>query len=165
MKIQKRTVAIYLIAVLLVLLFSGCSTLQQVEYSFSAPLEDVAALYLVGGNPGVTLLYYEDKALPEAEKGTYWNPIKVLAGQPFALRVHVYYSQDSNTSAGLLVALATAAIASSRTVDSDLVFDCPALEANKEYVLEFKKGIGLKGSNALLLTDKATKDIIYQQDF
>ncbi|WP_304224657.1 hypothetical protein [Gracilinema caldarium] len=75
------------------------------------------------------------------------------------------YSQQGQNSGNLIVLLATSAIAASRSTDKLVDFVCPALDENTEYVLEYKKGSGLKGSNTLILTEKNSGKIIKQQDF
>ena len=162
---KRKTITAALGGLIATALVMGCATMKPVQYAFPGEGSETALVYFVVGNPGVELVYLNGKALPEAEKGTYWNPISVTAGKELVLRVHANYSQSSTSSSNLLVALASAAITSSRSVDSDVEFTCPPLEAGKEYVLEFRKGNGLKGKNALILTDKATKNIVFQQDF
>lgn len=148
-----------------VVLSISCMTMKPVEYSFAGNTDDSAMLYISNGNPGLRLVYLGDQALPGADKDSYWNPIRVHAGEEIRMMVHAQYSQLNNSSGGLLVAITTAAIASSRSIDADIEFICPPLQKDKEYFLEFRKGSGLKGSNAIILTDKASKNIVYKQDF
>lgn len=162
---HKKTVLGMVFLSLLVLGLTGCSTIKPMPYSFEESSDETATIYFSSGNPGVRLVYLDDEALPEAGEGLYWDPIIVRAGTEFTMCVHAYYSQQSNTTNGLLVSLATAAIASSRSVDTDIEFVCPVLEKGKEYVMEFRKGSGLKGSNAILLLDKQTMDIVFQVEF
>jgi hypothetical protein len=36
---------------------------------------------LIGGNPGVKIVYYDDNELPEPEEKTHWEPVIFLAGR------------------------------------------------------------------------------------
>jgi len=149
--------------VVLVALFMSCST-TPVPYSFVEDGSENAAISFIRGSPGLTLIYFNGEELPNPEKNTHWEPILVPAGIPLKLTVHAYYEQG-NYSQGLLVALITSAITASRSVNLDVLFECPALEAGKEYKLTFRKGAGLPGENLLVLTDISTKKIVYQQEF
>jgi hypothetical protein len=60
---------------------------------------------------------------------------------------------------------ATSGIRETRSVDTDVIFSCPPLEAGKKYTLSFDKGYGMPGRNKLILTNSETKKIVYQQDF
>ena len=141
----------------------GCAT-TGVPFSFVENDEDMASISFVGGNPGVKLVYYDTNELPEPEEKTHWDPISFPAGQQLSITVHAYH-QQSNYSSSLIGAIITAAITASRSVDRDVLFECPALEAGKSYKLVFRKGAGTTGSNTLVLTDVETGKIFYQQEF
>lgn len=147
------------------ILSTSCMTMKPVEYSFTGNAEDSALLYVIKGNPGLRLVYFEKQALPSAEKDAYWDPIRVPAGRELAMIIHAYYSQSKNHSDSVLVSITTAAIASSRAIDTDIQFICPPLQKDKKYFLDFRKGAGLKGGNAIVLADKATKNIVYKLNF
>jgi hypothetical protein len=142
----------------------SCST-TPVLYSFVENGTENATISFMRGNPGVALIYFEGNELPEPEKKTHWDPLSFPAGKPLSITVHVYYQQANSSGQGLLITLVATAIVSSRSVDQDVLFECPALEAGKEYKLVFRKGAGLTGQNLLVLTDVSTKKIVYQQEF
>jgi hypothetical protein len=151
--------------------FIGCSSLTPVPYSMAKDEGNSASINFLGGKPSVSLVYYNNDVLPDPESKTYWDPIMFPSGVPLEITVHAYYHQDAvtATNAGLLAALITTAvtsnIAASRSVDIDVLFSCPPLEAGKKYTLAFRKEAGDPGINRLILTDTATKTIIHQQIF
>jgi hypothetical protein len=152
--------------------FTGCSSLKPVPYSLADDEANSASISFQGGKgPIVSLVYYDNDVLPSPESKTYWDPIMFPSGVPFEITVHAYYHQEAvtATNAGLLGALISTAItsniAASRSVDIDVLFSCPPLEAGKKYALSFRKEAGYPGTNRLILTDIAAKKIIHQQEF
>jgi hypothetical protein len=120
--------------------------------------------------PTVSFLYYNNNVLPPSESKTYWDPIMFPSGVPLEITVHAYYHPETNTGgAGLLVSLVATAITAktlaARSVDIDVLYYCPPLEAGKQYTLAFRKESGDPGINRLILTDTATKTIVHQQVF
>ncbi|MDR2658972.1 MAG: hypothetical protein LBC27_03145 [Spirochaetaceae bacterium] len=111
------------------------------------------------------MVYADEIELPAPPKKTHWEPFLLPAGEPLNITVHAYYQQSNSSNDGLLVALVSSAITSSRSVDRDVSFECPPLEAGKNYKLEFRKGGGKTGSNLLVLTDTSTRQIIYRLEF
>ena len=144
--------------------FFGCSSLSPVTFDLAEERTNSASISFTRGNPRVSFVYYENRELPEPEKKTYWDPIVFPSGIPLEITVHAYYFQASS-GPGLIGGIIAAGIASSRAVDISVLFLCPPLEAGKEYVLTFRKLAGAPGRNILVLTDKATRTIIYQQEF
>jgi len=150
--------------------FIACSSMKPISYSFLQDEINSASINFIRGNPGVTFVSFNESRLPEAEEGTYWNPIVFPSGVPLEITVHAFYYQTSSgASGGLLVTLiadvATSGIRNNRSVDNEVIFLCPPLEAGREYRLSFEKGYGMPGKNTLVLTDVATKKNVYQQVF
>ncbi|MDR1149001.1 MAG: hypothetical protein LBK66_10255 [Spirochaetaceae bacterium] len=168
MKVMHFGIIVFAVAVL----FAGCATTRTaVPFSFVENEEESASIEIMGGNPGVWLVYFDKNELPQPAEETYWNPLSFPAGRPLEITVHAYYYQQSttSTSAGVLGALissvATSAIAASRNVDRDVLFTCPALEAGKAYKLVFRKGAGVSGENLLVLSNIETGKVVYEQGF
>lgn len=151
--------------VVLSFLSISCTTISAKTFSYPDENQNIATIFLVRGNPDVSIMSIEDLNIPEAEKDTYWNPIEVPAGKEFTMKIHAVYSQQGENSGNLIVLLATSAIAASRSTDKIVDFVCPALDENTEYVLEYKKGAGLKGANTIILKEKQSGKIIKQEDF
>ena len=143
----------------------GCASQKPVPYSFVEKGGKTASILFAHGNPGAYLVFFEDRALPPAEKNTQWNPVKVPANTALNIVVHVSYEQLGTSNQSLLGALAASAISSNRSVKKDVAFSCPPLEDNKEYKLEFRKGAGFTGKNLLVLTDIGTSKIVHRQEF
>ncbi|MDR2865406.1 MAG: hypothetical protein LBV68_07350, partial [Spirochaetaceae bacterium] len=126
---------------------------------------DSASVLFYQGNPGVSLVYFEDDMLPNPEEKTYWNPIAFPADTAFTMMVHAYYAQSNNYNPSLIGSLVTTTITASRSVDTDVLFNCPPLGAGKNYKLVFRKGSGVSGKNILVLIDSETNKIVYRQEF
>jgi hypothetical protein len=166
----------YLLLVLLMiftgLIIVGCSSLKPISYAFTEDKVNSASISFKQANPGASFVSYKDNNLPEAEKGTVWDPISFPAGVPLEITVHAFY-YDSNTgvsyTSGLLAMMiteaATSGVRETRSVDINVLFSCPPLEAGKKYSLSFDKGYGVPGKNKLILTNNETKKIVYQQQF
>jgi len=152
-------------------LLFGCSSLQPISYYFVENDINSASINFVQGEARVSFVSYNEYSLPESEKGTFWNSIFFPSGVPLEIIVHAYYFQSGGEgySIGLLVGLitdvATSGIRKKRSVDNNILFLCPPLEAGKEYRLSFKKEGGVPGKNILVLTDIVTKKVVYQQEF
>jgi hypothetical protein len=180
--------------VLGLILLAGCSSLTPVLYDLAENEEDSAFISFTRGNPRVTPVYYNNKEFPKPEKGTVWNPVAFPAAIPLEITVHARYGQESSSFynvyynpyynpyhkrhhhnhhhnhhaaywGAFMFATVESAMAASRTVDIDVLFNCPPLEAGKKYALAFRKEAGAPGKNKLVLTDAETRQIIYQQEF
>jgi hypothetical protein len=165
MEKMKNGILVFTISLLMI----GCAT-TSVPYSFVEDGNETASIDFIGGNPGVKLVYFDNNELPEPDKKTHWNPVLFPVGKPLKITVHAYYQQEASSgSTSLLGALitvaATSAITASRAVDRDVLFYCPALDVGKTYKLVFRKGAGTTGNNLLVLTDKSTGKLIYEQEF
>ncbi|MDR2796091.1 MAG: hypothetical protein LBB47_05205, partial [Spirochaetaceae bacterium] len=143
----------------------SCSTTSPAPYSFAADEAETAKLNIVRGNPGLAVVYVDGDELPPPAEKTYWDPLIFPPGKPINITVHAYYQQSTASNQGLLTALITSAIVSSRSVDRDVSFECPPLEAGKNYKLVFRKGAGTTGKNLLVLTDTSTGKTIHNQEF
>jgi len=125
------------------------------------------------GNPGVSFVYFNN--VPRPEEGTFWNPVMFPGGVPLQMTVHAYYEQSTagayTTGAvlggliGVGITAATSGRRAARSVDMNVLFSCPPLEAGKEYTLSFKKERGNPGKNILILTDMTSNIIIHEQEF
>ncbi len=168
---MKKGLIILTVLCLVIVGFSGCTTLEPIEYSYGQENAETASVSFESGNPGVWLKYYGQDALPEAQEGTYWNPIALPANEELQLTVHAKYEQNTSASAGgsllgaLVTSVATSAISASRTVDAAVEFTCPALEAGGVYTLVFEKGIGTPGKNTLKLKDDTTNKVVFTYEF
>ncbi|MDR2489939.1 MAG: hypothetical protein LBD20_00885 [Spirochaetaceae bacterium] len=154
----------FLGVVVVSLYFTGCLT-TPVAYSYVEDGGEAATMTVVSGSPGLTLLYINGDELPKPEEKTRWDPFKLPAGVPLKLTVHAYYEQSSSSNMGLIALLATSAITASRSIDTDVTFECPPLDAGKTYKLTFRKGAGLKGKNTILLNDTKTGKFVHEQEF
>jgi len=123
---------------------AGCTT--AVPYSFAQDERETATItfYTNRNKEGVDLQYFEDIELPFPEKSNYWAPVIFPAGRPFKLTVNVYRK--------------------SLEKGDEKIFNCPALTAGNDYILEYKPSrlLGLAG-NKLILTDMKTKKSVYEQ--
>ncbi|MDR1149100.1 MAG: hypothetical protein LBK66_10770 [Spirochaetaceae bacterium] len=165
MEKMKNSILVFAIALLMI----SCAT-TSVPYSFVENGNETASIDFIGGNPGIKLIYFDNNELPEPDKKTHWNPVLFPVSKPLKITVHAYYQQQASSgSTGFLGALvtiaATSAITASRAVDRDVLFDCPSLDVGKTYKLVFRKGAGATGKNLLVLTDKSTGKVIYEQEF
>ncbi|GMO70359.1 MAG: hypothetical protein Ta2A_18930 [Treponemataceae bacterium] len=142
---------------------TGCSS-TPVPFSFAENEAHTAIILFSRGNPEVRLVYVGDRELPRAEPKTHWAPLMFPAGQPLKITVHAWYYQ-TNTSTSFIGSLISSAITASRSVDKDVLFECPALTAGKSYTLSFRKGAGTTGRNLLVLTDAETGKVAHSQEF
>jgi hypothetical protein len=152
-------------------IFSSCSSLKPISYTMAEDETNSVSISFKQGNPSVSFVFFDDRGIPDPEKGTFWDPLLFPSDMPLEITVHAYYQQESTTASngGLLGAIIstaiTASIAADRSVDTDVVFTCPPLEAGTKYELSFRKEAGIPGINKLILTDTETKAIVYQQNF
>ena len=152
-------------------LFIGCSSMKSISYSLVEDEQKSASISFSKGNPGVSFVYYNDISLPETEKGTQWDPILLPSNVALDITVHAYYYQSGGQGysggllAGLIADAATSKIRNDRSVDDDVLFSCPPLEAGKKYKLSLKKEGGNPGKNILILTDIATGKNVCTQEF
>jgi hypothetical protein len=163
---------VYVFSAVLLLLFvslSGCAT-KAATYKFVEEGDNTATIAFSRGNPGVSFLEYNELTLPPAEGGTYWDSLLFSSGVPLQIKVQAYYEQQQTRviGGGLIGAIANVASAVatvSRSVNKDVIFECPQLQAGGQYRLSFRKGNGTPGKNTLVLTDIAAKQVVYEQDF
>ena len=151
------------ITVLLSFLAVGCMTARP--YSFSQDPARTAAIHLMRGNPSVTLITCNGEKLPTAEDKEYWDPVIVPCGKELELKIHTEYSHSANIAGGLLGALASAAVSSALSVNTDVLFICPPLEEGKSYMMEFKKGKSFPKNGMIVITDSETGEVIVEQIF
>jgi hypothetical protein len=141
--------------------FIGCTTqTKSVPYSFTEGKTEngTATIIFVSSNNNrgiVRLIDYEGKEIPAPANGTHWEPITLPAGRPLTLRVYVGWAKDK--------------------YGADMpgyrrrgIFNCPALEAGKQYKLWFDTDTDTKNSNRdyygtgyIVLTDVKVKKLTY----
>ena len=151
--------------VFIAITFISCMS-DPVPYSFAWDEKETAEITFVDGNPGIRLINYDGQILPPLERNTRWGPITFPAGRPLSIIFYAYYQQSQDTTnRSLLGVLVQGAIHHSRSVSTNVVFECPPLEAGGDYTLRFRKYAGIPGANALELTDNRTRRVVYEQIF
>jgi hypothetical protein len=146
----------------------GCSTVPRttaVPLSFAPESEQTAVINVVTGNPGLWLVFVDGQELPGAAEGTHWAPLLFPTGRPFNITVNAHFEEQAVTNHGLLATLVTSVVAASRGVNQNVLFECPPLDAGKQYKLTFRKGIGLTGKNLLVLTNAENGKTVHEQEF
>ena len=148
--------------------FSGCASKAEL-YEF-VPEESNASISFKTGSPGVRFVSYNGRELPDAGKGSHWDPIVFPAGTPIQITVRAYYEHQSGVSVrgGLLGAVSTMAdtvSTATRGVNTNVVFTCPPLRVGIKYQLSFDKASGIPGTNTLVLTELGSKSVIFEQEF
>jgi len=178
---KKATVKIAFIFVLvwIAIAFCGCMSGTVVKYSFAENKDEAASIdfdhnALIGsGGLLVTRDSYEvyflelnGVKLPKPEKNTYWDAYTIFfpAGVPLKIRVEVKWSYETGTGKKQ----------KKYEGSKKKVFECPPLEAGKEYELKYSRptlgGSGLittiidNERDELILKDKSTGKTIYKQN-
>jgi len=141
--------------------FIGCVTqTKPVPYSFAENETEngTATIIFVSSNNNrgiVRLIDFEGKVIPTPENGTHWEPITVPAGRPLKLRVYVGWMKDKYG----------ADIPGYRRKG---IFNCPALEAGKQYKLWFDTDTDTDvskrdyyGTGYIILTDVKVNKLTY----
>ncbi|MDR0300710.1 MAG: hypothetical protein LBI04_00155 [Treponema sp.] len=144
---------------------TGCTTTKAVLYSF-ADNESENGTAVISFGEGVYLIGFEDVDLPKPEEKTYWDPIMFPAERPLKLTVHVHYDSNYSSSGSIvdiIILPITLIDGVAKSANRDIIFECPALEAGKEYILTFKSKAFAK--DYLLLRDKKTKKQVYKIKF
>ena len=169
MKLAKNAAALVFV---LTFVFMGCSTKPSI---YTYPLDHTGGASVSfgkpGGNPGIVFVALDSDPPQAVEKGKHWDPIVIPAGRALSITVHARYAQKGGVKFGGFgviggIANAAQAVAAvTRDVDTDVIFECPPLQAGGNYELAFTKESGMPGINVLILTDTDTKEIIYQQEF
>jgi len=140
----------------------SCASFKDIPYSYPEEnMEAFSTIYFTRANPGypgVEIISIDNTTLPTPNEKELWNPIKIPANTEITLNVHAYYHQQSSSILGVF-------IAANRTIDQIVEFVCPPLESDKEYIIDFIKGIGISGKNTLRLRDKKTKKTIKELEF
>ena len=130
------------------------------------------------------LISIEGDEIPLPEKRTVWNPVSLPADRPLTLTVNIFYfyypsKESSHHSTGsvadivLFPILIAADIASDIAADiaaekakgwrnMDVIFNCPPLEAGKNYRLEYVERWFQKPR--LVLTEISKKKVVYEQE-
>jgi hypothetical protein len=136
---------------------------------------------------GTYFINFAGAQLPKPERGTRWAPgnmnITFPAGEPLELTVRAYYytnvkpmlkAAEFCADAYILAPVALGflglalvvdlPIAIAVNFDKEVVFECPPLEAGRNYTLKIRrKARGV--SRALLLTYADTDTVVYEHEF
>jgi hypothetical protein len=138
--------------------FTGCGSTRPVPYSFDedeSKSETATIIFVSKNNETVRPVDLEGKEIPDPKYGTHWEPVTVPAGRPLKLRVYVGWKTDKNR-------------ADMRGYRRRGIFNCPALEAGKQYKLWFDtdrstdaKKANYYGTGYLVLTDENVKRLSY----
>jgi len=139
--------------------FTGCSsTTRPVPYSFTGEErsnETAEIIFVSKSNEIVRLVDFEGKEAPLPGYGTHWSPVTLPAGRPLKLRVYVGWKKGKH--------------------GEDMpgyrrrgIFNCPPLEAGKQYKLWFDtdrdtndKDANYFGTGYLVLTDVNVNKLKY----
>jgi len=175
---KKATVKIAFIFVLvwIAIAFCGCASGSVVKYSFAKNKDEAASIYFdhkdiigaLGSRDSYEVYFLELNGvkLPKPEKNTYWDAYTIFfpAGVPLKIRVEVKWSYETGTGKKQ----------KKHEGSKKKVFECPPLEAGKEYELKYSRptigGSGLITSivdsvmDELILKDKSTGKTIYKQN-
>jgi len=141
--------------------FIGCVTqTKPVPYSFAEDEVEngTATIIFVSSNNNrgiIRLIDFEEKVIPAPENKTHWEPITLPAGRPLKLRVYVGWSKDKYG-------------ADMPGYRRKGIFNCPALEAGKQYKLWFDTDTDTDynkrdyyGTGYIVLTDVKVKKLSY----
>jgi len=182
---MKNKVNFLFFVVILSFCIMSCSSVQTRTYSFAENENEAAKIVFLAKEEfigkdihGVRFISFEGVTLPTPEKNTRWGAIAFPADRPLQLNLNVYVQGENSTtsfsSTGSLLDLVIFPViivgeavgevgAAVRTYNRDIIFDCPALEAGKDYTLEFKDRAFIK--DILILRDAKTKKIVYEFEF
>ena len=160
-----KIIRIFVLVFFITMTFVSCMS-TSVSHSFAWNEKDTAEITFVDGNPGIRLINYDGHNLPPLERNSHWGPITFPAGRSLTMVFYAYYQQAQETSnRSLLGVLVQSAIHHSRSVSTNVVFECPPLEAGGAYTLRFRKYAGIPGANSLELVDARTRRVVYEQIF
>jgi hypothetical protein len=159
---------------------TGCATVgkifqktETVTYSFAEEGSPAVSIRFVSGNPGVSMVDYNDRKLPPAAEGTVWDKTRFFFPVDTALEITVHASyidqaaQDKVDAAhkeqpGFLSSMLFNTIGDIMVtkVDKNVLFACPPLEEGKSYELEYERG--LLGTSFLILRDATPRSGFYR---
>jgi len=155
---------------LTLLLFIGCTT-APVTYSYAADDSDSASIIFQAGNPGLTFISLDGITPPRPERGTHWEPFEFPSNRELRIILYAKNEVKSRTRVdgfGIMGDIANFASAVSelgQNVETYVAFNCPPLEAGRSYTLVFLKEPGILGRNKLILSDRATRRVVHEQEF
>ena len=161
---MKNRSILWIVLIIASFYFIGCSTTPRVNnmpYTF-AENENAKGTAIIKFN--VMFIDFEGEQLPTPEEGTRWYPLQFPAGRPFNIKVHVYHDGWNSTGGYFDIPY----FSPFAVIDKEVIFECPPLEAGKEYRLIYNysisgKSLDLKEEDidAFFLTIKGR--IIYSQ--
>ena len=168
--------AVNLLVVFLIVLvcLAGCVTVPTSEsYSFADSGSETASMTFAQGSPGVHLVFFEDRVLPQHTGYTRWDPIIFPAGRELKLTVHASYNHPNSSPSRAGLVLSNQGIAfgmsvnlglDTQNINYDVVFNCPPLEAGSSYRLSYRRTVP-GGRNMLVLTNTNTGRVVHEQEF
>jgi hypothetical protein len=132
----------------------------------------------------IQLISIEEDEIPLPERRQVWNPVSLPAETPLTLNVNIFYYYKPNKKgaslstgsladvilAPVIIAAEIASEVSAQVYNEkargwrnmDVVFNCPPLEAGKNYRLEYVEKWFQK--SRLVLTEISTKKVVYEQE-
>jgi len=169
-----RAVNFFIILIIALVCAVSCVTVPtSAPYSFADSGNETASMSFAQGSPGVHLVFFEDRVLPQYSGYTRWDPIIFPAGRELKLTVHASYNHpnSSPSRAGLLLSNQGIAFGmsvnlgpDSQNVNYDVVFECPPLEPGGSYRLSYRRTVP-GGRNMLVLTNTNTGRVVHEQEF
>ena len=160
-------------AVITAFSITGCSSLPAaVPYTYTDAGDKTAVIHFNSTkNNGIRIIDYSGVQVPVPKNGTRWDPMVVPAEKQVFIKVNVYdrgrYSNMQGFSNGFIDGLINlvgviATIELYRaTVNRDVYFKCPPLEAGKQYNLVFKNRSIRR--NSIELWESGTRILVYEQ--
>jgi hypothetical protein len=136
---MKKTNALWLIAIFASFCIAGCATTKSVPYSFA---EEGSGTATITFNNSIRLLDFEGNIIPGPENGTRWEPVSFPAGREFLIKVNVIdtgMGGDLTTTGTIWDIFAFIFFIETirGSVNRNVYFVCPPLEAGKEYTIHF----------------------------
>ena len=169
---MKNIKAIFLLtaASLMFLTLTGCAT--SAYYFPPANEQNSAAIYFEPSdqNHSLRVISFNGQRLPRSGIGKRWQPVHFPAGTEIGIMVHARFQESTRTvtgfgAVGAVLNTVQEVRAATRNVDIQVMFNCPPLEAGKNYRLLYHKELGIPGRNFLILIDLFTGQEVHRQEF
>ena len=172
-----KVIKVLFYSIIILIFFAGCGTIATVPYSFTRNGNGTAEITLQinlkkDGFPkkplygkskiSMQLISIEGEEIPLPETGKCWNPVSLPAEKTLTLTINISYINTpffGGTSGSGIFKHSNSSTSSRYSMD--VIFNCPPLEAGKNYKLEFKSGFQ---KSSLVLTETSTKNIFYEQE-
>lgn len=167
--------ALSVLSTLSCILLSSCNTIKAIPLSYAENDDKEVAyvyfdLYKKSEISGATFVTYDEKNTPQPEKLTYYSPVVLPAGVPIKMTLHLYYKEPRSDFGddSMCAACCTTVVNSfeaARDVNTDIVFNIPALEPYVDYQISYRKGSGIPGSSFVTLIRMDTKEVIVEREY